>query len=48
MKLTVLVQNTFPSPSRLNMSSKSNLGVLDKRMVPDTFGVGVNMLRNVL
>ena len=36
------------SPSRLPMSSKSNPGVLEDRLVPDTVDIGVNMLRYVL
>ena len=38
---------TWKSPSRLIMTLKSNLGVLEDRMVPDTIGIGVNMLRYV-
>ena len=36
------------SPSRLPMSLKSNPGVLEDRLVPDTIDIGVNMLRYVL
>ena len=35
------------SPSRLIMSSKSHLGVLEDRMVPDIPEIGVNMLMNI-
>ena len=38
---------TWKSPSRLSVSSKFNLGVLEDRMVPDIPEIGVKMLINI-